>query len=80
MNELTPLENALLVTQFDDEEDARRRSEWWQAGNRLWKIMMLAPTIEICEAMLRGEAVPVDRLDPEWVRRFGRRNQLRRAA
>jgi hypothetical protein len=33
--------------------------------------MMLAPSIEVCEALLRGESVPLDRLDPVWVRRFG---------
>jgi hypothetical protein len=32
--------------------------------------MMLALTLEVCEALLRGEAVPVERLDPEWVKRF----------
>jgi hypothetical protein len=36
--------------------------------------MMLAPTLEICEALLCGEAVPVERLDPEWVKRFGVRS------
>jgi hypothetical protein len=44
-------------------EDARRG----------WRAMMLAPTIEICQALLRGESVPVDELRPEWVKRFGRR-------
>ena len=32
---------------------------------------MLAPTLEVCSALLGGEAVPVERLDPEWVKRFG---------
>jgi hypothetical protein len=32
---------------------------------------MLAPSIEVCEALLRGENVPLERLDLEWVRRFG---------
>jgi hypothetical protein len=38
---------------------------------RAWRAMMLAPTLEVCEALLRGEMVPIDRLDPEWVERFG---------
>jgi hypothetical protein len=38
---------------------------------RLWRAMMLAPSVEVCEALLLGEAVPLDRLDPEWVARFG---------
>jgi hypothetical protein len=33
--------------------------------------MMLSPSIEVCEALLRGESVPVSRLDPLWVQRFG---------
>jgi len=28
-----------------------------------WVAMMLAPSLEVCEALLRGESVPVDRLD-----------------
>jgi hypothetical protein len=38
---------------------------------RIWRAMMLAPCLEVCEALLRGESVPVDRLDLEWLRRFG---------
>jgi hypothetical protein len=43
---------------------------WYQ---RLWRAMMLAPTIEVCEALMAGEAVPLERLDQEWVKRFGLR-------
>jgi hypothetical protein len=43
-----------------------------EAG-RGWKAMMLAPTLEICQALLRGESVPIDQLRPEWVARFGLR-------
>jgi hypothetical protein len=32
---------------------------------------MLAPTADVAEALLANESVPVDRLDPVWVRRFG---------
>jgi hypothetical protein len=32
---------------------------------------MLAPRIEIAEALLCGEAIPVCALDPLWARRFG---------
>jgi hypothetical protein len=32
---------------------------------------MLAPSLEVCEALLRGERLPIGRLDPEWVRRLG---------
>jgi hypothetical protein len=44
-----------------------------RGADRTWLAMMLAPRVEICEALLRGEGVPLDRLDPEWVARFGRR-------
>jgi hypothetical protein len=40
---------------------------------RGWQAMTLAPTIEICQALLRGESVPADKLRVEWVARFGRR-------
>jgi hypothetical protein len=40
-----------------------------------WRAIQLAPGIEICEALLRGESVPFDRLDQSWVRRFGRRRR-----
>jgi hypothetical protein len=38
-----------------------------------WQAMMLAPRIEICEALLCGESVPIARLDQRWVSRFGLR-------
>jgi hypothetical protein len=38
---------------------------------RTWRAMMLAPMLEVCAALLRGEAVPTERLDAEWVKRFG---------
>jgi hypothetical protein len=37
--------------------------------------MMLAPRVEIAEALLRGESVPVARLDQRWVRRFEQRRE-----
>ena len=40
---------------------------------RIWRAMMLAPRLDVCQALLRGESVPIEKLDPEWVRRFGRR-------
>jgi hypothetical protein len=41
---------------------------------RIWAAMMLAPTLEVCEALLRSEKVPTEKLDPEWVKRFGVRS------
>jgi hypothetical protein len=43
-----------------------------QRLQRIWKAMMLAPTLEVCEALLRGESVPLECLDGEWEARFGR--------
>lgn len=40
------------------------------------RAILLAPTIDVCEALLQGEDVPVSRLDPKWVAAFG----LRRAS
>jgi hypothetical protein len=34
---------------------------------------MLAPTLEVCRALLSGESVPIERLDPEWSTRLGQR-------
>ena len=42
-------------------------------ASRGLKAMALAPTLEICQALLRGEKVPLERLDQEAVRRFWRR-------
>jgi len=61
-------------TWWDWEEIRRRESEQHDDHDeldRMFRAMMLAPTIEICEALLRGEKVPLDRLRPEWVRRYG---------
>jgi hypothetical protein len=41
--------------------------------SRVWRAMMLAPSVEVCEALLAGESVPADRLDPEWSKRLGLR-------
>jgi hypothetical protein len=36
----------------------------------LGKAVMLAPSLDVCEALLRGEDVPRDRLDRVWRRRY----------
>jgi hypothetical protein len=54
------------VTEYElarSEEECRRG----------WQAMMLALTLELCCALLRGESVPIDKLCAEWVTRFGRR-------
>ena len=62
--------NAAWVIEQEEIErrlTAPQRHIW----NRLWRAVMLAPSVEICEALLRDESVPLDRLDPVWVKRFG---------
>jgi hypothetical protein len=44
-----------------------------QECERGLKALMLAPTPAIYEALLAGERVPIGRLNPEWVRRYGLR-------
>lgn len=56
-----------LVDEILDERDRRRREH----ANVIWRAIMLAPTVELCEALLRGETVPISMLDPVWVKRFG---------
>jgi hypothetical protein len=51
--------------------ELERRELLWPDAGRLWRAFILAPSIEVCEALLRGESVPLSRLDPVWVRRFG---------
>ncbi len=59
---------------IEQEELGRRLAEPQRhALQRFWKAIMLARDVQTFEALLGGEAVPLDRLDPEWVARFGRR-------
>ena len=46
----------------------------WQVL-RIWRALVLAPDIATCEALLRGEAVPLSRLDPLWAARLRRGQQ-----
>lgn len=44
-------------------------------ANRGWKAVMLAPTIELCQALLRDERVPWRVLRPDQAERFGLRRR-----
>lgn len=67
-------ENAAFV--IDEEELSRRLQEPERRElQRFWRALMLAKDVSTFEALLDGEKVPVDRLDPEWMTRFGRREQ-----
>jgi hypothetical protein len=39
----------------------------------LGKAIMLAPNLNVCEALLRGETVPLSKLDRNWLTRLGRK-------
>jgi hypothetical protein len=71
------LVNAELVLQLEDErQQAKRRwseSEGSRASRRLYRDVMLAPKLSLCEALCQGEAVPIELLDQEQVKRFGLR-------
>ena len=54
--------------------DDRRRNEEAAYWSRVWRAVMLSPRVEVCEALLRGESVPLDRLDADWARRFEKRS------
>jgi hypothetical protein len=45
----------------------------WHANRntKLAQAVLLAPTLEICEALLLGENVPKSKLDPLWAKRYG---------
>lgn len=44
-----------------------------EESRRLWRALMLATTPEMWAALARGESVPIEDLDQEWIRRFGLR-------
>lgn len=55
-----------------EELERRLRAPERHAMRRFWKALMLAKDVGTFEALLDGESVPLDRLDPVWVKRFGR--------
>ena len=39
---------------------------------RLWlKALRLSPSLDVFEALLRGQSVPKSRLDPKWAKAYG---------
>lgn len=61
---MTPSENAALVIRLEE----RAEDEYLA---QVFKAMMLAPSLEVCIALLRGEKVPKSRLDPLQARAYG---------
>lgn len=72
MSAAAVLANARWVIELEEEERRLHEpeAEYWRA---VWRAVVLSPNVETCEALLRGESVPLGRLGPEWCRRFGRR-------
>lgn len=55
-------------------EEAQRRARRTRGDDEIARIsraMALAPTLDVCKALLRGESVPISSLDLHWVRRLG---------
>ena len=48
-----------------------RNTEERMRSLQILKAIRLAPTLEICEALLRGERVPKGMLDPAWCKAYG---------
>lgn len=67
---LAALENARVAVESDPVLVRLRRAND-DAADEGWRAMMLAPDLPTCRALLRGEAVPVSRLDPRWLAEFG---------
>jgi hypothetical protein len=58
----------LMGPQVDKYRDTKERRE----SLEILKAVRLAPSLEVCEALLRAEKVHASRLDPEWVKAYGR--------
>lgn len=66
------LRNAELAVRYDPvatEAVSLRR----QRGRVFAQCLRLAPDLETFEALLRDDEVPISRLDPYWVERYGLR-------
>lgn len=63
------LDAFLAALPLDKFRDTRERRE----SLVILRALRLGPTLEVGEAILRGERVPVSRLDPYWARAYGLR-------
>lgn len=56
----------------DVEADAQRESAWRrdEDATRGLKAVRLATSLTVCRALLAGQKVPDDALDPHWRRRY----------
>lgn len=65
----TVLDNAREAVERDPVRIVAESAER-AASRSLHRAVLLAPSVEVCEALLRGEPVPVDVLDVEQLARF----------
>ena len=67
------LTHAQIARQAVEDDPVRSwiESDKHQEALRLFRCIVLAPSLEICVALLNGEHVPLDRLAPGEARRFG---------
>lgn len=72
MSRVDALANARLVIELEDAAH-RRSAPSREAWNWIWRALVLSPSLDVFEAFLRGESVPIDRCDPAWVLRLGRK-------
>jgi hypothetical protein len=68
--------NARWVLEQEEFERRLRAPERRELA-RFWRALVLAPTVEVFEALLDGESVPVDQLDQAWLERFGIDTEVR---
>jgi hypothetical protein len=60
---------------LDADAEAHRPPPSDPYARRLFKALMLAPTLMLCEALLRNERVPWQQFDPRQAERFGLRRR-----
>jgi hypothetical protein len=59
------------LEKIERDRGRRRNDRARHQSQRVWAAIMVSPTVEIAEALLRGFDVPASRLDQKWARRLG---------
>ena len=60
----------LAALELDKFRATRERTEHLA----LIRAVRLAPSLDVCEALLSGGRVPMSRIDPQWAERYGLTN------
>lgn len=69
--ELVPDETDRLLGVLEPVLGKYRDTRERRRAQVLIRAVRLAPDLETCEAILRGERVPRSRLDPKWAKAYG---------